>query len=177
LAGGLGTPEVRHLAGLVLIRSSGHSLEGDARQPVAAGEEQECVRLLARSIDYSLSRSVFLQVYITPSTLHTASINSIAWAPHDLGLILAVGSSDGTISILEYSATAAAWTNVKVSRTFHASRPVDVVVPGRSLCIINRPCSFPARMQSGSPLCHGRLRSPPVLSSHQKRPGRWLSVL
>lgn len=55
------------------------------------------------------------QVYITPSTLHTASINSIAWAPHELGLILAVGSSDGTVSILEYSTAASAWNTTKAS--------------------------------------------------------------
>ncbi|XP_001599879.1 protein SEC13 homolog [Nasonia vitripennis] len=33
-------------------------------------------------------------------TVHDSSVNSIAWAPHEIGLILACGSSDGSISIL-----------------------------------------------------------------------------
>lgn len=31
---------------------------------------------------------------------HDSSVNSVAWAPHELGLILACGSSDGSISII-----------------------------------------------------------------------------
>jgi len=30
------------------------------------------------------------------------SVNAIAWAPHDFGLVLAVASSDGFISILTW---------------------------------------------------------------------------
>jgi WD40 repeat protein len=33
---------------------------------------------------------------------HESSVNSISWAPHDYGLILACASSDGRISVLEY---------------------------------------------------------------------------
>jgi protein transport protein SEC13 len=33
-------------------------------------------------------------------TGHDSSVNSVAWAPHEFGLILACGSSDGSISIL-----------------------------------------------------------------------------
>jgi hypothetical protein len=55
-----------------------------------------------------------LQVYISPGTLHSASINSVAWAPHELGLILAAGSSDGTVSITEYSSTSGTWESTKV---------------------------------------------------------------
>lgn len=32
-------------------------------------------------------------------------VNSVAWAPHELGAILACASSDGKISILEYKGT------------------------------------------------------------------------
>jgi len=35
-------------------------------------------------------------------TLHTSSVNSIAWAPHELGALLACASSDGKVSILEF---------------------------------------------------------------------------
>jgi hypothetical protein len=31
------------------------------------------------------------------------SVNSVCWAPHDFGLILACGSSDGSISVITYS--------------------------------------------------------------------------
>jgi WD40 repeat protein len=33
--------------------------------------------------------------------LHESSVNSISWAPHELGLILACASSDGRVSILQ----------------------------------------------------------------------------
>jgi protein transport protein SEC13 len=35
-------------------------------------------------------------------TLHTSSVNGIAWAPHELGALLACASSDGKVSILEF---------------------------------------------------------------------------
>lgn len=37
---------------------------------------------------------------IYESNNHDSSVNSVCWAPHELGLILACGSSDGTISVL-----------------------------------------------------------------------------
>ena len=61
-----------------------------------------------------LTLCTLAQVYISPGTLHSASINSIAWAPHELGLLLAAASSDGTISITEYSPTTASWDATKV---------------------------------------------------------------
>ena len=33
-------------------------------------------------------------------TSHDSSVNSVAWAPHEFGLILACGSSDGSVSVL-----------------------------------------------------------------------------
>jgi protein transport protein SEC13 len=57
-----------------------------------------------------------MQVFISPGTLHSASINSVAFAPHELGLILAAASSDGTVSVIEYSAATGAWETTKVSR-------------------------------------------------------------
>lgn len=32
-----------------------------------------------------------------------STVNSVCWAPHDYGLILACGSSDGAISLLSYT--------------------------------------------------------------------------
>ena len=43
-----------------------------------------------------------LQAYQIPETLHTASINSVCFAPEELGLMLACGSSDMTISIIRH---------------------------------------------------------------------------
>lgn len=42
-------------------------------------------------------------------TNHDSSVNSVAWAPHEFGLILACGSSDGAISIVTYTDTANQW--------------------------------------------------------------------
>jgi WD40 repeat protein len=53
------------------------------------------------------------QVYKTPSNLHTASVNSIAFAPHELGLVLACASSDGTVSLLEHKPDGS-WDTSKV---------------------------------------------------------------
>ncbi|KAK5945406.1 GTPase-activating protein S13 [Knufia obscura] len=36
------------------------------------------------------------------STLHTASVNMVSWAPPDLGCLLACASSDGQVSVLEF---------------------------------------------------------------------------
>jgi protein transport protein SEC13 len=35
------------------------------------------------------------------SSVHSASVNSVAWAPHEVGCLLAAASSDGTVSLLE----------------------------------------------------------------------------
>ena len=50
------------------------------------------------------------QAYSAP--MHSASVNSVAFAPHELGLILAAASSDGSISILTYHE--GAWSPYKV---------------------------------------------------------------
>ncbi|OCF31580.1 protein transporter SEC13 [Kwoniella heveanensis CBS 569] len=39
---------------------------------------------------------------IKEHTLHTASVNSIAWAPYELGPMLACASSDGKVSVLSF---------------------------------------------------------------------------
>ena len=52
--------------------------------------------------------------YVSPPTLHGASVNSVAWAPHELGLVLAAGSSDGTVSVLTAGADGG-WSATKLS--------------------------------------------------------------
>ena len=47
------------------------------------------------------------------SHAHTASVNGVAFAPHELGLMLATASSDGSISILTYQA-GQGWSSHKV---------------------------------------------------------------
>eukprot|EP00879_Flechtneria_rotunda_P017426 GHRR01018259.1.p1 GENE.GHRR01018259.1~~GHRR01018259.1.p1 ORF type:complete len:242 (+),score=67.87 GHRR01018259.1:119-844(+) len=55
-----------------------------------------------------------VKVYRTPSTLHTASVNSIGFAPQELGLILACASSDGTVSIVQLTQEGN-WETSKIS--------------------------------------------------------------
>ena len=45
---------------------------------------------------------------------HDSSVNSVCWAPHDFGLILACGSSDGSISILT-ATPAGGWEAKKIN--------------------------------------------------------------
>lgn len=45
---------------------------------------------------------------------HDSSVNSVAWAPHDFGLMLACGSSDGAISILSATADSSSWDAKKI---------------------------------------------------------------
>ena len=44
--------------------------------------------------------NVWQQVHQSP--LHAASVNSLCWAPYELGLALAAASSDGALSVLTY---------------------------------------------------------------------------
>jgi len=39
---------------------------------------------------------------IKEHTLHTASVNSVSWAPHELGAMVACASSDGKLSVLTF---------------------------------------------------------------------------
>lgn len=48
----------------------------------------------------SNSASSFQKVF--ESTLHSASVNLLAWAPHEAGCLLACASSDGAVSVLEF---------------------------------------------------------------------------
>jgi len=58
--------------------------------------------------------SLDLQVYTTDSSLHSASVNSVAFAPHELGLKVAAASSDGSASVLTYNSTEGKWDQQKV---------------------------------------------------------------
>ena len=44
--------------------------------------------------------NVWQQLYLSP--LHTASVNSLCWAPYELGLALATAASDGALAVLTY---------------------------------------------------------------------------
>lgn len=47
-------------------------------------------------------------------------VNSVCWAPHDYGLILACGSSDGAISLLSYTGDGQ-WEVKKISNAHTVS--------------------------------------------------------
>ena len=61
------------------------------------------------------SENVWQAAYATPASLHSASVNSCAWAPHELGLCLAAASSDGSLSVLTAAADGS-WTAAKIER-------------------------------------------------------------
>jgi hypothetical protein len=75
---------------------------------MATGKKRSAVRVHG---DGPIQSVCFLQAYISPGNLHTASVNSICWAPYELGLILACASSDGSVSLLEYKADGSWETN------------------------------------------------------------------
>jgi protein transport protein SEC13 len=52
---------------------------------------------------------------------HEASVNSVSWAPHEFGLVLAAGSSDGTISVFTHK-TDGTWEKTKIEQ----AHPVGV---------------------------------------------------
>ena len=54
-------------------------------------------------------------LYQSPPGLHTASINSVTFAPQECGLCLAAASSDGSISILSYDGQTGTWTTEKIA--------------------------------------------------------------
>lgn len=59
---------------------------------------------------------VHMQAYSAP--VHTASVNGVAFAPHELGLMLATASSDGSLSVLTYRQAEGGWFPQKVSSLF-----------------------------------------------------------
>ena len=52
-----------------------------------------------------------MQAYCSP--VHTASVNGVVFAPHELGLMLAAASSDGSISVLTHQ-SGQGWASQKV---------------------------------------------------------------
>ena len=87
------------------------------------------------------------QVYVSPDSLHSASVNSCAWAPHELGLLLAAGSSDGSLSVLTGGADGS-WHAAKVERAHllgvnavswaPAQPPGSLVTPGSGAPLVRR---------------------------------------
>lgn len=85
-------------------------------------------------------------VYASPDGLHGASINSVAWAPHELGLVLACGSSDGGFSVLTHDG--ARFVASKVERAHllgvtgvswaPAAPPGSLVTPAAGAALVRR---------------------------------------
>lgn len=62
-------------------------------------------------------RGTWSQLY--HHTTHDSSVNSVHWAPYEHGLILACGSSDGSISILKYVSETNSWDMEKITIAHH----------------------------------------------------------
>ncbi|KAF1980837.1 protein transport protein sec13 [Aulographum hederae CBS 113979] len=56
--------------------------------------------LIWRSQSTNSAPSSWQKIY--DFALHTASVNLVAWAPHEVGCLLACASSDGSVSVLEF---------------------------------------------------------------------------
>lgn len=81
-------------------------------------------------------------------TLPLPTVNSVCWAPHDYGLILACGSSDGAISLLTY--TGEGQWEVKKINNAHTVSPAPAFPAVRVLalpCV----CRLPRRWQGRVP--------------------------
>ena len=59
-----------------------------------------------------LMRHVGVQMYQSPPTVHSASVNGVAWAPHEVGLVFASASSDGSVCVFECQSDGS-WTETK----------------------------------------------------------------
>lgn len=70
-------------------------------------------------ISYHLLKSRRINVSSLPCT---STVNSVCWAPHEHGLILACASSDGSVSILTYT-SAHTWENKKITNAHSVSSP------------------------------------------------------
>lgn len=76
----------------------------------------------------------FSPSFLTVTVLPT--VNSVCWAPHDYGLLLACGSSDGAISLLSYSGEGQ-WEVKKINN----AHTVSAVLSG-SLQVFDAPPAF-----------------------------------
>lgn len=93
---------------------------------------------------------VWQQAYASPPSLHSASVNSCAWAPHELGLVLACGSSDGSLSFITCGADGS-WGAQKVENAHlmgvtavswaPPQPPGSLVTPGSGAALVRRLCS------------------------------------
>jgi len=62
-----------------------------------------------------VSEGSWTVAYASPAGTHSASVNSVCWAPHELGLCAAAASSDGSLSVLTASADGG-WSVAKIER-------------------------------------------------------------
>jgi len=96
------------------------------------------------------------------SPLHSASVNSICWAPYELGLALAAASSDGSLSVLTYQPDGS-WFAEKVRRFGFAEILIRVVA---ALSVLTyQPCQLLRRRWEkacGLPCC-AQLTGVPLL--------------
>jgi len=62
------------------------------------GPPSRSIRCTPPLVRVVFSTTTFLRLFSSP-------VNSVAWAPHDLGAILACASSDGKVSVLTFKST------------------------------------------------------------------------
>jgi protein transport protein SEC13 len=64
--------------------------------------------------------------FSSDSTLHRSSVNSVAFAPDDLGLMLASASSDGSLGLTSYSHSSRSWSFSRICDSAHLSGCLSV---------------------------------------------------
>ncbi|KAF9037833.1 WD40 repeat-like protein [Hymenopellis radicata] len=110
---------------------------------------------------------------IKEHTLHTASVNSVSWAPHEIGAILACASSDGKISVLSFK-NDGQWDAACFPPTESAAMPVSWAPPHPPASLIS-PQSTTTPPIKRFRFC--RLRQPCKnlgLSRDSRRPHDWV---
>ncbi|KIH51432.1 WD domain, G-beta repeat protein, partial [Ancylostoma duodenale] len=68
---------------------------------------------------------------------HEASVNSVSFAPHELGLVLATASADCSIGILEFNAQSAQWVESKILKAHEQVRLYKSLVVSLALTLVS----------------------------------------
>ena len=81
-------------------------------------------------------------------THHTASVNIVAWAPHEAGCLLACASSDGRVSVLEFQE--GNWSHMVFDAHIGGANAVSWAPAAPAGGIVSsKPMELPGGMQQG----------------------------
>lgn len=120
--------------------------EGPSAPSAAAGHQQPSAS--SSSLSGSWSR-------IYDFALHKASVNTVAWSPHEAGCLLACASSDGCVSVLEFKENHHSASSAPLSSSSSSSSPFEhTIFPAHGLgvnAVSWAPAATPGSIVSSSP--------------------------